>query len=338
MTNEQGAPVGTMSGPAPIEPLLSIEDLRFEYFLDKGPLRAVDGLRLDIATNEVVAVVGESGSGKSASALSVMRLVAKSTGRVVGGRVLFRGTDLLTLSDSAMRSIRGRHIAMIFQNPTAALHPLLTIGSQLEETANRHLNMQGESATTLAKDLLERLDVVNPERVLRSQPFQLSGGMNQRVMLALALIGRPELLIADEPTTMLDVITQAEILRLIERTQVETGMALWLITHDFGVVARMAQRVVVMYMGQPVETATATSLIESPSHPYTIALRDSVPTLDTDGRRLPQIHGQPPDPRGNLSYCRFATRCKHVMEICRTQEPPQFVAPHGGAVKCWLYG
>ena len=317
--------------------LLEIQDLHTHFVLPDGVIRAVDGMNLEIAPGEVVAVVGESGSGKSVTALSAMRLLPKHESRNIKGKVIFRGEDLLTYSARQMQNIRGRHIGMIFQNPYAALNPVIDIGSQLIETAKLDRQMTRKDALSLSCQLLAEMEIDDPERVVNLRPFQVSGGINQRVMLALALIGEPDLLIADEPTTMLDSLTQGEILRLIDRVQRESEMSVWLISHDFGVVSRMANKIVVMYMGQPVETSSSTALLENPRHPYSIALRDSVPSMSTTTRRLSQVHGEAPDPQNPPAGCRFAPRCPKVMKKCENQAPPAFSLPDGTSVKCWLF-
>jgi peptide/nickel transport system ATP-binding protein len=317
--------------------LLEIQDLHTHFVLPGGVIRAVDGMDLEIAPGEVVAVVGESGSGKSVTALSAMRLLPKHVGRSVKGRVMFRGEDLLTYSARQMQNIRGRQIGMIFQNPYAALNPVIDIGIQLVETAKLDRELTRKDAFSLSCQLLDEMGIDDPERVVKLRPFQVSGGINQRVMLALALIGEPALLIADEPTTMLDSLTQGEILRLIDRVQRDSAMSVWLISHDFGVVSRMADKIVVMYMGQPVETASSTALLETPRHPYSIALRDCVPSMGTTTRRLSQVHGEAADPQNPPAGCRFAPRCPRVMKKCEQQTPPAFSLPDGTSVKCWLF-
>ena len=317
--------------------LLKVDDLHTHFFLPSGVLKAVDGMNLEVEHGEVVAVVGESGSGKSVTALSILRLIPQHQGRIVDGRLMFKGHDLLKKSSREMQEIRGKQIGMIFQNPYAALNPVLRLGDQIIETARKHRAVTKNEGRDLSLELLSYLDLEDPERIVSLRPFQVSGGINQRIMLALALIGEPQLLIADELTTMLDSLTQVEILELIDRVQRETGMSVLLISHDLGVVAQVSDRVVVMYMGQRVEQASTGEILTSPKHPYTIALRDSVPDLETKGKRLPQIQGSLPDPQNLPRGCRFAPRCPHAMERCFQSSPPEFRLADDTLVKCWLF-
>jgi oligopeptide/dipeptide ABC transporter ATP-binding protein len=318
-------------------PLLAVDDLVTHFYVPEGVVRAVDGASLSIGRGEVLAVVGESGSGKSVTALAVMRLVPEPPSKTLRGTVRFHGEDLLRKSMREMRAVRGRQISMIFQNPYTALNPLIRIGDQLVETVRRHRNATGREAVEIVASLLERLGIKQPAAMLRSLPFEVSMGASQRAMLASALLGRPELLIADEPTTMLDAIAQVEILQLIREFKEELGMAVWLITHDFGVVAYMSDRVVVMYAGQPVETGTTARVLEDPKHPYTVGLINSVPVPGAQVSRLAQIPGEIPDPKRLPPGCRFAPRCPQVMSICLAQEPPMAELAAGGVARCWLY-
>ena len=328
-----GPPARARQGAA----LLRVVDLTTHFHLPNGIVRAAEGVGLEVRSGEVVAVVGESGSGKSVTALSALRLIAEPPGRIVRGKVLFHGENLLAKTRTEMQGIRGRRISMIFQNPYAALNPLISIGNQLRETLKRHRDVGRRQATAIVEESLSRLGIREPRRVLRSRPYQVSGGMNQRVMLALALLGEPELLIADEPTTMLDAMTQMDIFRLMSRLQRDTGMSIWLITHDFGVVALMADRVVVMYAGTVVETAERRTILRDPKHPYTSGLIRSVPAMGAKAERLSQIAGEPPDPRARPRGCRFAPRCPKAMDICRAETPPSLQSADGAVVKCWLY-
>lgn len=317
--------------------LLSIRNLTTHFRTRDGTVvRAAQDVSFDVGYDEVVAVVGESGSGKSVTALSAMRLLAEPPARTVAGSVLLEGEELLTKSPAEMSGVRGRRIGMVFQNPYAALNPLISIGSQLAETLHRHRQLAGAVARDIIVDMLRVLDIDDPKRLLESRPYQASGGMNQRVMLALALLGEPRLLIADEPTTMLDAITQLEFFRLIGKVRDEKRMALWLITHDFGVVALMADRVVVMYAGSPVEWADRATILLHPRHPYTAGLIASVPSLASKNTRLQQIPGEPPDLRRRSRGCAFAPRCAHAMAVCQ-DDPPAFATPEGTRVRCWLY-
>ena len=317
--------------------LLQLVDLTTHFHVPDGVVRAAEGVDLEVRSGEVVAVVGESGSGKSVTALSAMRLVAEPPGKIVRGKVLFHGEDLLAKTRVEMQAIRGRRVSMIFQNPFAALNPLISIGDQLRETLKRHRNVPRRQARAEIEESLARLGIGEPGRVLDSRPYQASGGMNQRVMLALALLGEPELLIADEPTTMLDAMTQMDIFQLMLKIRRETNMSIWLITHDFGVVALMADRVVVMYAGTPVESAERKTILQDPKHPYTAGLIGSVPDMGSKAKRLTQIPGEPPDLRTLPRGCSFAPRCSRVMDVCRAEDPPSVRLADGGAVKCWLY-
>lgn len=317
--------------------LLQVVDLTTRFHVPDGVVHAAEGVDLEIGSGEVVAVVGESGSGKSVTALSAMRLIAEPPGRIVRGQVLFHGEDLLTKTRLEMQAIRGRRISMIFQNPYAALNPLINIGDQLRETLNRYRHVSRRQASDIIEESLARLGIAEPRRVLKSRPYQASGGMNQRVMLALALLGEPELLIADEPTTMLDAMTQMDIFQLMLKIQREMNMSIWLITHDFGVVALMADRVVVMYAGTPVESADCDTILRDPKHPYTSGLIGSVPTMGSTSKRLTQIPGEPPDLRALPRGCSFAPRCPKAMKVCRAESPPSLRLQDGSEVKCWLH-
>ena len=317
--------------------LLEARDLATWFYVPDGIVKAVDGASFSIRRGEVLAVVGESGSGKSVTALAAMRLVPEPPGRTLRGEVRFEGEDLLKKSRREIQAIRGSRISMIFQNPYAAMNPLIRIGDQLVETVRRHRRVRGSTARDLIVDMLERLGVDQPLAILGSYPFEVSMGVSQRVMLASALLGQPDLLIADEPTTMLDAIAQVEILKLIRELKDELGMAVWLITHDFGVVSVMSDRVVVMYAGKPVELGEARRVLGSPQHPYTQGLIDSVPVPGAAAARLVQIPGEIPDPKRLPPGCRFAPRCPQVMDLCRTKEPPLADLAAGGQARCWLH-
>ena len=319
------------------EVLLRIVDLATYFYVPEGVVKAADGVDLEVRKGEILAVVGESGSGKSVTALSAMRLIPKPPGRILRGQVLYRGEDLLEVSEREMQAVRGKRISMIFQNPHAALTPLIKTGSQLVETVVRHRDVRGEKALGLIFTLLRRLGIERPEPTLRSYPFEASMGTSQRVMLAMALLGQPELLIADEPTSMLDAIAQLEILQLIKDLKDEFGMAVWLITHDFGVVSLMADRVVVMYASQVVETGDAESLLGQPKHPYTVGLIESVPVPGARVERLAQIPGEIPDPKRLPPGCHFAPRCQSVMDVCRHKKPPDVRIERDRSVRCWLF-
>ena len=318
--------------------LLEVKDLATHFFTQDGVVKAVDGISYNLAEGEVLGVVGESGCGKSVHALSIMRLVANPPGRTVGGEILFEGENLLNMDDSEMRHIRGNRIAMVFQEPMTSLNPVLTIGRQLTETLELHQNMDRQEARARAAELLQTVGIPDAESRLSDYPHQFSGGMRQRVMIAMALSCNPRLIIADEPTTALDVTIQAQILELMRDLAEEFGTAMVIITHNLGVVARYAHRVVVMYAGKIVETGTAHDIYRNPRHPYTLALLNSVPRLDATERvRLDAIQGLPPDLVDLPQGCSFAPRCKYAYERC-TQETPILVETdtnHTSA--CWRH-
>ncbi len=302
--------------------LLEIEGLRTQFFTSSGIVKAVDGITYDVEAGETVAVVGESGCGKSVSALSILRLVAEPAGKVVGGTIKFQGQDLLALSDIEMRKIRGNDIAMVFQEPMTSLNPVLTIGLQLTETLTHHLNMSGEEATARAVELLGLVGISEPERRLAQYPHHLSGGMRQRVMIAMALCCDPKLIIADEPTTALDVTIQAQILELMKNLTRDFGVAMIIITHNLGVVARYADRVNVMYAGKIIETGTAKDIYHTPKHPYTLALLKSVPRIDQPRvAKLDPVQGQPPDLSKLDGGCAFRPRCRYATDKCAQSIP-----------------
>ena len=317
--------------------LLEARDLVTYFYVPDGIVKAVDGVSLSIRKGETLTVVGESGSGKSVTALAALRLIPEPPGRTLRGEVLFEGEDLLKKGPREMQAIRGARISMIFQNPYAAMNPLIRIGDQLEEMVSRHRRVRGSGARDLIVTMLERLGVEQPTSVLGSFPFEVSMGVNQRVMLASGLLGQPDLLIADEPTTMLDAIAQVEILNLIRELKDELHMSVWLITHDFGVVSLMSDRIVVMYAGQPVESGTAEQVLKAPRHPYTQGLIHSVPVPGVQARRLMQIPGDIPDPKRLPEGCRFAPRCPRATDVCRAKEPPVFALADGGQSRCWLH-
>jgi len=305
------------------QPLLQVRNLTTRFKTERGRLTAVDQVSLDVESGETVAIVGESGSGKSVTALSIMRLIPSPPGRIDSGEVIFEGQDLLKLDDTGIRAIRGNKIAMIFQEPMSSLNPALTVGMQVAEPANLHRNVTWAKALDHAKDLLDRVRIPDAASRLASYPHQYSGGMRQRVMIAMALACQPRLIIADEPTTALDVTVQAQILDLLKEITRETGSSLLLITHDLGIVARYADRVAVMYGGRIVETAPARELYKFPRHPYTRGLMASVPRLDGDvGRPLVPIDGQPPDLAQLPPGCSFSPRCRIATDPCRMAPPP----------------
>jgi len=302
-------------------PLLSIEDLTVDFRTDDGIVHAVDGVSYAVETGEIVGVVGESGSGKSVTAMSVLGLIRQPPGVVRGGRILFHGEDLRAASARRLREIRGNGIAMIFQDPMTALNPVMRVGQQIVEALRMHTDgLSRTAARDRAVELLRMVGVPNPEKRVLQYPHEFSGGMRQRAMIAMAIANGPELLIADEPTTALDVTIQAQVLELLRTAQRETGAATILITHDLGVVAEMADRVVVMYAGRVVEDADVTSLFAQPRHPYTVGLLGSVPRIDSDDI-LASVPGSPPNMIQLPSGCSFHPRCPLARERCRTEEP-----------------
>jgi oligopeptide/dipeptide ABC transporter ATP-binding protein len=316
--------------------LLEVESLQTQFSTSGGIVRAVDGVSWDVQEGETVALVGESGCGKSVSALSVMRLVSAPAGRIVGGRILFKGRDLLTLSEEEMRRVRGREIAMIFQEPMTSLNPVLTVGRQLTEGLEIHLGMDTRAARVRAAELLAMVGIPDPARRLPQYPHQFSGGMRQRMMIAMALACNPSLILADEPTTALDVTIQAQILELLKDLSRRLGVAMLMITHNLGVVARYADRVNVMYAGHIVERGTARELYANPRHPYTLGLLKSVPRLDVPRRqRLDPIEGQPPDLTRLPGGCAFGPRCAFRVERCGLEAPPLRPIAEAHVTACW---
>jgi oligopeptide transport system ATP-binding protein len=316
--------------------LIRIEGLRTVFFTNRGRIPAVDGVDLSLDRGGTLGVVGESGSGKSVTAYSILRLIPYP-GRVTDGSIRFDGEDLLSMPPAEMRKIRGNRISMIFQEPMTSLNPVLTVGRQIMEPLIFHQGMARTRAWKESVRLLGLVGIPSAEQRIHEYPHQLSGGMRQRVMIAMALACRPELLIADEPTTALDVTIQAQILALMKRLQKEFGMAIMLITHNLGVVAQMVNRVVVMYAGQVVETGGVERIFDRPAHPYTVGLLGSIPKLNERRDRLQVIEGTVPSPSQVPDGCRFHPRCSRVMEICR-QEPPALVETEPGhAVRCWLF-
>jgi oligopeptide/dipeptide ABC transporter ATP-binding protein len=317
------------------EPLLRVEDLRTHFVTDDGVVRAVDGVSFELRAGETLALVGESGSGKSVTALSLLRLVPEPPGRIVGGQVRFQGRDLLGLPSGEMRRVRGRQISMIFQEPMTSLNPVFSCGEQVAETLVQHERLSWREAHARAVELLRMVGIPAPEQRAGEYPHQLSGGMRQRVMIAMALACRPALLIADEPTTALDVTIQAQILDLLRRLQAELGMAVLLITHDLGVVAEMADRVAVMYAGQVVEACDVRAAFHRTRHPYTAGLLCSLPRIGTRGMRLRVIPGQVPDAAHFPPGCRFHPRCPVAVERCFALEPPLAIVEADHAARCW---
>lgn len=317
-------------------PVLEIRGLKTHFHTRDGIVRAVDGVSFSVGAGETLAVVGESGCGKSVTSLSILRLIASPPGRNAGGEILFEGEDLLKASEARMREIRGNKISMIFQEPMTSLNPVLTIGNQIAEVLILHQGLSRAEAREKAIAMLGLVKIPEAENRVDQYPHQLSGGMRQRVMIAMALACDPTLLIADEPTTALDVTIQAQILNLMRELRDRTGAAIILITHDLGVVAEMAKRVVVMYAGRKVEEADVGELFASPLHPYTRGLMNSMPKLnDTESKRLEEIPGMVPSLREPITGCAFAPRCAHATEKCRQEDPQLREEKSGHIVACW---
>src|SRR5512143_999916 len=320
-----------------MEVLLDVRNLRTHFHTSSGVVHAVDGVSWDVRKGETVALVGESGCGKSVSALSVMRLVSAPAGRIVGGEIIFKGRNLLALSEEEMRRVRGREIGMIFQEPMTSLNPVLTIGRQLTETVETHVGMTGARAQARAVEQLSLVGISDGARRLRQFPHQFSGGMRQRIMIAMALACNPDLVLADEPTTALDVTIQAQILELMKSLSRRLGVAIMMITHNLGVVARYADRVNVMYAGKIVEQAAAREIYANPRHPYTLGLLRSVPRLDEPRRaKLQPIPGQPPDLSRLPPGCAFAPRCTYAVERCVAEAPRLERVGADHLASCWM--
>jgi len=319
------------------EPLLSIRNLHTYFFTHRGMVKAVDGVDLNIKKKETLGLVGESGCGKSVTALSIMRLIPNPPGRITEGEIFFAGEDLLKKNNEQMRKMRGSKISMIFQEPMTSLDPVFTVGHELTETLLLHQNLSKEEARGGAVEMLKLVGIPEPERRMEEYPHQLSGGMQQRVMIAMALSCNPSLLIADEPTTALDVTIQAQILALIKDLKGKLGTSVLLITHDLGVVAETCQQVTVMYAGRIMESAQVDDLFSEPLHPYTIALSSSIPNIDSAARRLKIIPGMVPSLINPPSGCRFHPRCSEVMPVCSEKEPPLMEIRNDHWVRCWMH-
>jgi len=321
------------------KPILEVEDLRTHFFTRDGITRAVDGVSFTVAPGETLGIVGESGCGKSVTALSILRLLPARLGRIVGGSVRFEGQELLDLPESGMREIRGNRIAMIFQEPMTSLNPVLTIGDQIAEAVTIHQGASRTDALKRAAEMLRLVRIPDPEKRLGDYPHQFSGGMRQRVMIAMALSCSPRLLVADEPTTALDVTVQAQIIKLMLELKQATGAAVMLITHDLGVIAETCQRVIVMYAGRVVEQAEVTELFDAPLHPYTRGLMASIPRIGLGRRkRLAEIPGIVPDLRKPIAGCAFAPRCPIAVARCSAEPPPLAEHRAGHLAACWRAG
>ena len=321
--------------------ILEVRDLHTQFNTLDGVVRAVDGVSFEVAKGETLGIVGESGCGKSVTAMSILRLIPPETGRIASGSIKFEGEELTTLPEEAMKRLRGHRISMIFQEPMTSLNPVLTVGTQIAENVTRHLGFTKKAALARAVEMLDLVRIADPSRRVHEYPHQLSGGMRQRVMIAMALSCDPQVLIADEPTTALDVTVQAQILDLMLELKEKTGTAIVLITHDLGVVAETTQRVVVMYAGRKVEEAPVEALFDNPLHPYTRGLMRAIPRLDVEADaagtrpRLQEIPGLVPLLTRPIPGCAFAARCELATDRCRTTPPPFVDAGGGHIVACW---
>jgi oligopeptide/dipeptide ABC transporter ATP-binding protein len=318
--------------------VVDVQDLQTHIVTRWGTLRAVDGVSFSVAEGETLGIVGESGSGKSMTCLSLVRLVPRGAARIVGGRVRLDGEDLLAKSEAEMQDIRGRKVAMILQDPMSSLNPVFSVGMQMREPVAMYHRLRGRALTQRAIELLASVRIPSPAARLRAFPHQLSGGMRQRVVGAMAIAAPPRLLIADEPTTSLDLTIQAQYLGLLQELQQRHRLAMIFVTHDLGIVARVCDRVAVMYGGRIVEIGPVRRLFTAPAHPYTRALLEAIPRLGARRDRLATIEGQPPDLVSLPPGCAFAPRCPDVMDRCRTQAPPESSVGPGHATRCWLHG
>ncbi|MEX2016552.1 MAG: ABC transporter ATP-binding protein [Candidatus Hydrogenedentales bacterium] len=319
------------------EPILRVANLKTYFYTDAGVARAVDDVSFTLEAGKTLALVGESGCGKSMTALSILRLVPDPPGKIVGGKVLFQGEDLVQASERRMRQIRGNDISMIFQEPMTSLNPVFRVGHQIGAALRLHRNLDKHTARRAAIDLLDQVGIPAPEKRVDDYPHQMSGGMRQRVMIAMALACDPKVLMADEPTTALDVTIQAQILELLKQLQEKREMALLLITHDLGVVAETADDVAIMYAGEIIERAPVRALFARPGHPYTEGLFESLPQVEQRGHRLKPIYGNVPAATHFPAGCRFHPRCPYMMETCTTEHPPEFALGPGHGAACWLH-
>jgi oligopeptide/dipeptide ABC transporter ATP-binding protein len=317
-------------------PVIAVEELQTHIVTRWGTIKAVDGVSFAVGEGETLGLVGESGSGKSMTCLSMLRLVPRPAARIVGGRILLDGEDLLLKSEREMQRIRGKRVAMILQDPMSSLNPVFSIGMQVREPLISYHRLAGRALKDRAVQLLGSVGISSPAARLRAFPHQLSGGMRQRVVGAMAISGPPRLLIADEPTTSLDLTIQAQYLRLLKELQARHRLAMIFVTHNLGIVAKMCDRVAVMYAGRIVEAGPVEAIFGAPRHPYTRALLESVPRLSESTDWLTAIEGQPPDLAALPPGCAFAPRCRHAMDRCRAEEPPDFTPAPGRSSRCWL--
>lgn len=316
--------------------VLEVRNLQTSFSTDKGEVRAVDGVSFDVPKGKTIGIVGESGSGKSITSLSILRLLAEN-GKIKGGEIRYKGEDLTKVSEKRMRELRGNEISMIFQEPMTSLNPVYTVGQQISEALISHQGMNKKQAMVRSVELLKLVGIPSPEKRVKAYPFELSGGMRQRVMIAMSLACDPEILIADEPTTALDVTIQAQILELIKDLQERLGMSVIFITHDLGVVAETCDYVAVMYAGQVVEYSDIRTLFKQPKHPYSIGLLNSLPRHDIDQEKLMPIKGNVPSPHEMPTGCRFAPRCPAATDLCRAKMPELMTDDSGNQIRCWIY-
>lgn len=319
------------------KPILEIKGLKTHFITKRGTSKAVDGIDFTLKKGETLGIVGESGCGKSMTSLSILRLIPSPPGKIAGGQILFKGRDLLMLPEDEMRKIRGNEISMIFQEPMTSLNPVITVGEQIAEALRLHQKLGKKEAWNRAIEMLKLVGIPSPEKRAKQEPFQLSGGMRQRVMIAMALACTPEVLIADEPTTALDVTIQAQILDLIKDLQTKLGMGVIMITHDLGVVSETCDSVAVMYAGNIVEQAPTERLFSNPKHPYTKGLLNSLPKIHEDQEELQTIEGSVPSPYNMPSGCRFVSRCPFQQPLCHKQQPELIEEIDGVKVRCWMY-
>ena len=317
------------------ETLLSVQDLHTSFFTDNGEVQAVNGVSFDLNPGEILGIVGESGSGKSVTAYSIMQILA-DTGRITQGKVLFKGEDLTTWNDKQMQNFRGKSCSIIFQDPMTSLNPVFTIGNQMREAVILHTNRRGKEADARVKELLELVGINEPEKRMKQYPFEHSGGMRQRVMIAMALACEPDILIADEPTTALDVTIQAQILELIQSLQKKLGMAVILVTHDLGVIADMCDNIIVMYGGRICERGTAREIFYNPKHEYTRGLLRSIPNVSNMKQKLVPIAGTPINMLNLPKGCAFCPRCDSAMKICLSEVPPELTINEDHKAACWV--
>ena len=318
--------------------LLQVKDLKTYFYTDDGVIKAVDGVDFAIKRGETLGMVGESGCGKSITSLSILRLIQEPPGKIVSGEIWFKGEELLKKNPEEMRKIRGNKISMIFQEPMTSLNPVYTIGEQISETIRFHQKLDKKKALKKTIELLKLVSLPFPETRVHDYPHELSGGQRQRVMIAMALSCKPDLLIADEPTTALDVTIQAQILELIKKLKDEIGMSILMITHDLGVIAEVSDNVIVVYAGKVLEYADVKTIFCNPRHPYTIALQNSIPLISNrPGKKLEAIQGEIPDPLALPSGCKFYPRCKFAIDLCRQEEPELEKIEDNHFVRCWMY-